>query len=125
VMLGPGSAYLQQAPPTGVIVPSGSQPPPLVHMIQPQGGVLQTPPPPPPPGGQYAMWPSVSGAPVGEQAIDPRKGTIIQILKLASGLYIVVLRFADVFFFLLTFHEKLMSVQYKIYTVVTTNKLSQ
>ena len=72
-MLGPGPAYLQQAPPTGVIAPS-SQPPPLVHMVQ-QGGVLQAPPPPPPPGGQYGMWPPASGAPVGEQAIDPRKGT--------------------------------------------------
>lgn len=72
-MLGPGSAYLQQAPPTGVIAPASGQPPPLVHMVQ-QGGVLQAPPPPPPPGGQYGMWPPASGAPVGEPAIDPRKG---------------------------------------------------
>ena len=79
VILGPGSTYLQQAPPTGII-PSSSQPPPLVHMVQ-QGGVLQAPPPPPPPGGQYGMWPPASAAPVGEQAIDPRKGIILQSQK--------------------------------------------
>ena len=70
VMLGPGPAYIQQAPPPGAVVTS--QPPPLVHMVQ-QGGVLQGPPPPPP-GGQYGMWPPASGAPVGDPAIDPRKG---------------------------------------------------
>lgn len=71
MMLGPGSTYLHQAPPTGI-----SQPPPLVHMVpHAQGGMLQAPPPPPGPGGQYGMWPPTSGAPVGE-AIDPRKGKL-------------------------------------------------
>ena len=65
ILVGPGGQFLQS-------LPGQPQQSHLIHVV-PQGGVLPTPPLPPP-GGQYGMWPPVSGAAVVEPAIDPRKG---------------------------------------------------